>query len=85
MAPVVGLVAATAWHARDRYLLYLMTAVAWIMLLSHTLQSAYPHTALAMAKPFACLVLFGWLAWIAIRAPSAAARAATHRPASSDR
>jgi hypothetical protein len=77
MAPTIGLVAATAWHSRDRYLLGLMSAITWIMLLSHTLQRAYPHTPLAMAKPFACLVLFGWLAWIAIRAPSAAA---TQRP-----
>jgi hypothetical protein len=67
LAPVIGLVAAMAWHSRDRYLLALMSAIAWIMLLSHTLQRAYPHTVLAMAKPFACLMLFGWLASIVIR------------------
>ncbi len=61
-----------AWHSRDRYLLGLMSAIAWIMLLSHTLQRAYPHTALAMAKPFACLVLFVWLAWMAIHSTSEA-------------
>jgi alpha-1,2-mannosyltransferase len=70
IAPVVGLVAAMAWHSRDRYLLGLMSAVAWIMLLSHTLQRAYPHTLLAMAKPFACLILFGWLASTVIRSMS---------------
>jgi hypothetical protein len=67
MAPVIALVAATAWHSRDRHLLVLMSALTWIMLLSHTLQRAYPHTLLAMAKPFACLVLFAWLTWMAIR------------------
>ena len=81
MAPVVALVAATAWHSRDRYLLGLVSALAWIMLLSHTLQRAYPHTVLAMAKPFACLVLFVWLAWMAIHARSAA-KVPTRRPQS---
>jgi hypothetical protein len=74
MAPVIGLVAATAWHSRDRYLLGLMSALAWIMLLSHTLQRAYPHTALAMAKPLACFVLFVWLASTAIRSTSEAGK-----------
>ena len=82
LAPVIGLVAATAWHSRDRYLLGFMSAVAWIMLLSHTLQRGYPHTVLAMAKPFACLVLFVWLVWTAIRAPAAAAKGTTQRPRS---
>jgi hypothetical protein len=70
ITPVIGLVAAMGWHSRDRYLLGLMSAIAWIMLLSHTLQRAYPHTALAVAKPFACLVLFVWLASMAIRSTS---------------
>ena len=74
LAPVIGIVAAMAWHLRDRYLLGLMSAMAWIMLLSHTLQRAYPHTALAMAKPFACLILFAWLASMAIRVPSEAGK-----------
>jgi hypothetical protein len=74
MAPVIGLIAATAWHSRDGYLLGLTSALAWIMLLSHTLQRAYPHTALAMAKPFACVVLFVWLAWIAIHSTSEAGK-----------
>jgi hypothetical protein len=58
-----------------------VSALAWIMLLSHTLQRAYPHTVLAMAKPFACLVLFVWLAWMAIHARSAA-KVPTRRPQS---
>lgn len=69
MAPVVGLAAATAWDARDRRLLGLMSAVTCILLLSHTLQRAYPHTVLAMAKPVGCLILTGWLVWMALRAP----------------
>ncbi len=69
LAPVIGLGAAMAWQSKDRYLLGLMSAMAWIMLLSHTLQRAYPHTVLAMAKPFACLILFAWLASMAIRWP----------------
>jgi alpha-1,2-mannosyltransferase len=67
MTPVVGLLFATAWDARDRRLLGLMTAVIAIMLLSHTLQHAFPHTAFAMAKPVACLMLAAWLIWIALR------------------
>ena len=67
MAPVIALVAARAWHSQNRHLLGLMSALTWLMLLSHTLQRAYPHTVLAMAKPFACLVLLAWLAWTAMR------------------
>jgi hypothetical protein len=70
LAPVIGLAAAMAWHSRDRYLLALTSGMAWIMLLSHTLQRVYPHTVLAMAKPFACLILFAWLASMAIRWPA---------------
>jgi hypothetical protein len=66
-----------AWQSRDRYLLGLMSAIAWIMLLSHTLQRAYPHTALAMAKPFACLILFGWLASMVMRSMSEASKRRT--------
>ncbi len=72
LAPVIGLVAAAAWDARDRRLLGLISAVILIMLLSYTLQHAYPHTVLAMAKPIACLVLLGWLVLTALRAPRAA-------------
>jgi hypothetical protein len=68
MAPTIGLAAAMAWHTRDRGLLALMSALTLITLLSHTLQHAFPHTALAMAKPFACVVLLGWLVRIVIRA-----------------
>jgi len=74
LAPVIGLAAAMAWHTRDRDLLGFFSAVAWIMLLSHTLQRAFPHTALAMAKPFACLLLFVWLAWTAIGASTEASK-----------
>jgi putative flippase GtrA len=70
MMPVVGFVAATAWDARDRGLLGLMSAVIAIMLASHTLQHAFPHTALAMAKPIACLMLAAWLVRVALRAPT---------------
>ena len=70
LAPVIGLGAAMAWHSRDGYLLALTSGMAWIMLLSHTLQRVYPHTVLAMAKPFACLILFAWLASMAIRWPA---------------
>jgi hypothetical protein len=80
LAPIIGLTAATAWHARDRYLLGLMTALAWIMLLSHTLQRGFPDTALAMAKPLACLILFGWLAWVVIHAPAEAGKTARQQP-----
>jgi hypothetical protein len=74
LAPIIGLAAAMAWHTRDRDLLGFFSAVAWIMLLSHTLQRAFPHTALAMAKPFACLLLFVWLAWTAIGASTEASK-----------
>ena len=79
LAPVIGLGAAMAWRSRDQYLLGLMSAMAWIMLLSHTLQRAYPHTVLAMAKPFACLILFAWLASMAIRWPSEAGKRSSAR------
>lgn len=80
LAPIIGLAAATAWHARDRDLLGFFSAVAWIMLLSHTLQRAFPHTALAMAKPFAGLLLFVWLAWTAIGVSTEASRPFSPRP-----
>jgi hypothetical protein len=69
IAPVIGLVAATAWSTRDRRLLSLMSAVTCIMLLSHSLQRDFPHTVLAMAKPIACLILVGWLVLMVLRAP----------------
>jgi hypothetical protein len=69
LAPVIGLIAATAWDARDRGLLVLMSAVSLIMLLSYTLQHAFPHTALAMAKPLACVILLSGLVWMVLRAP----------------
>jgi alpha-1,2-mannosyltransferase len=75
MAPVVGVVGALAWNARDRRVLAFMSALAWLMLLSHTLQRAYPHTLLAMAKPLACVALFAWLAWLTLRARPAATEA----------
>ena len=81
LAPVIGLAAATAWQTKDRDLLGFVAVVAWIMLLSHTLQRAFPHTALAMAKPFACLLIFVWLAWTAIGASTEARRrSAARRP-----
>lgn len=67
MTPVVGLVAATAWEARNRGLLGLMGAVLAIMLLSNTLQHAFPHTVLAMTKPVACLMLSAWLVSSALK------------------
>ena len=73
IAPVIGLVAAMAWHARDRYLLGFASALAGLMLLSHALQRAYPHTLLAMAKPVACVALFLWLIRRALQAPATAA------------
>jgi len=80
LAPVIGLAAATAWQSRDRGLLAFFSALAWIMLLSHTLQRAFPHTALAMAKPFACLLLFVWLAWTAFGASTEASKRQASRP-----
>jgi hypothetical protein len=74
MAPVIGLVAATAWSERDRRTLSLMSAVTCIMLLSHTLQRAYPDTVFAMAKPVACLLLVAWLVPVALRAPRQASK-----------
>jgi hypothetical protein len=70
MTPVVGLVAATAWDTLNRGLLGFMSAVMAVMLLSNTLQHAFPHTVLAMAKPVAGLMLAAWLVWIALRAPT---------------
>jgi hypothetical protein len=72
MAPVIGVVAAMAWQARDRGVLTLMSALALLMMLSHTLQRAHPHTVLAMAKPLACAALFVWLVALAWRAPARA-------------
>ena len=69
LAPVIGLVAAAAWGSRDRRLLGFISAVILIMLLSYTLQRAFPHTVLAMAKPVACCLLLGWLVWTVLRAP----------------
>ncbi|MEO8464627.1 MAG: glycosyltransferase 87 family protein [Gammaproteobacteria bacterium] len=80
LAPIIGLAAAMAWHTRDRDLLGFFSALAWMMLLSHTLQRAFPHTALAMAKPFACLLLFVWLAWTAIGASTGASQRLEPRP-----
>ena len=79
LAPVIGLIAATAWDARDRGLLVLMSAVSLIMLLSYTLQHAFPHTALAMAKPLACLILLGGLVWMVLGAPREASGLAEPR------
>lgn len=72
MTPVVGLVTAKALDSQDRRLLVLMSSVIAIMWLSHALQRAFPHTALAMAKPVACLILAAWLVWIALRAQRSA-------------
>jgi hypothetical protein len=69
LTPVIGLALAAAWDARDRGLLGLMSAVISLHLLSHTLQRAYPQTALAMLKPAACVVVAAWLVWTALRAP----------------
>jgi hypothetical protein len=68
LAPVIGLVAATAWDSRDRRLLCFVGALMLIMLLSYTLQHVYPHTVLATAKPIACCMLLGWLVWTVLRA-----------------
>jgi hypothetical protein len=67
LAPVIGLLAAGAWNARDRRLLGFISGVTLIMLLSYTLQRAFPHTVLAMAKPAACCILLGWLVWTVLR------------------
>jgi hypothetical protein len=72
MTPVVGFVAATAWDADDRPVLALMGAVMAIMLMSNTLQHAFPHTLLAMVKPIACLMLTAWLVWTVLRTPGKA-------------
>jgi hypothetical protein len=66
-------VAATAWTARDRGLLGVVSAVILIMLLSNTLQHAYPGTVLAMAKPVACLLFLVWLVWTTLVPPRRAA------------
>jgi len=80
LAPVIGLVAATAWDARNRRLLGFISAVILIMLLSYTLQRAYPHTVLAMAKPVACLILLGWLVRMVLGAPREARELAEPQP-----
>jgi hypothetical protein len=82
LAPVIGLVAAAAWDARDRCLLGFISAVILIMLLSYTLQRAYPHTVLAMAKPVACLLLLGALVWMVLRAPRETTKLAEPRASS---
>jgi hypothetical protein len=79
LAPVIGLVAATAWETRDRRLLGFTSAVTLIMLLSYTLQHAFPHTALAMAKPLACLIFLAGLVWMVLRAPLEASKLAEPR------
>jgi hypothetical protein len=76
LAPVIGLVAAAAWDARDRRVLSFISAVALIMSLSYTLQHAFPHTVFAMAKPLACLILLGGLVWMVLRAPREASKLA---------
>jgi hypothetical protein len=73
LAPAIGLVAAAAWTAGDRRRLGVVSTVILIMLLSNTLQHAYPDTVLAMAKPIACLLFLAWLVWTTLRAPHAAA------------
>jgi len=80
LAPVIGLVAVTAWDARDRRVLGVIGAVTLIMLLSYTLQHAYPHTGLAMAKPIACLVLLGWLVGMVLRNPREANKPTAPHP-----
>jgi alpha-1,2-mannosyltransferase len=82
LAPVIGLVAATAWDARDRHLLAFISSVIVIMLLSYTLQHAFPHTVLAMAKPAACVLLFAWLGWIVLRTPREANKPAARNASS---
>ena len=77
LAPVIGLVAVTALEAWDRRLLAFVGSLILIMLLSYTLQHAFPHTVLAMAKPIACLLLFAWLVWIVLRTPREANKPAT--------
>ena len=69
IAPVIGLASARAWQSKDLGTLALLGALTLLMLLSHTLQHAYPNSVLAMAKPLACVVLFAWLAAHALRAP----------------
>ena len=68
IAPVLGLAGAMAWRSRKRGALTLVGALTLLMLLSHTLQHAFPQTVLAMAKPLACVVLFVWLARLALQA-----------------
>ena len=68
IAPVLGLAGAMAWRSRKRGALTLVGALTMLMLLSHTLQHAFPQTVLAMAKPLACVVLFVWLARLALQA-----------------
>ena len=70
LAPFIGLMAATAWETRDGRRLALMGGLASIMLLSHTMTRAFPHTALATLKPLVCVILFCWVAWITIRSPA---------------
>jgi hypothetical protein len=76
LAPVIGFLAVTAWDTRDRRLFGLVGAAILIMLLSYTLQHAYPHTVLTMAKPIACLILLGGLVWMVLRAPREGSRLA---------
>ncbi len=71
LAPFIGLMAATAWETRNGPRLALMSGLASIMLLSHTLTRTFPHTVLATMKPFVCVMLFCWLVWIMHRSPAA--------------
>ena len=70
LAPFIGLMAAASWETRDGRRLALMSGLASIMLLSHTLARAFPHTLLATTKPLVCVILFCWVVWITIRPPA---------------
>jgi len=71
LAPFIALMAAAAWETRNGRRLIVISGLALIMLLSHTLTRAFPQTVLATLKPMVGVILFCWVAWITIRSPEA--------------
>ncbi len=80
LAPFIALMTATAWETRNGRRLALMSGLALIMLASHTLTRAFPHTALATLKPLVCVILFCWVVWITLRPPAAIDSHTDERP-----
>jgi hypothetical protein len=75
MAPVIGLLAATAWYSNDRWLLASAAVMTTATLMSHALTHAFPHTALTMVKPAVCAALFAIVSHLSMRSHPAASSA----------